>query len=242
MFATIAYAPNWASGHLTDSTHHYGPQNIQDWRDFVSAVALHFGDRVKYFGLWNEPNDTSNVLIGDDGTGTYYRALAYAGRDAIKDVDPNLMVVGPDVSVNGGELLQRMLSWDRQVFDVLSFHYYADGHHGTFASFVFDNFVNYHYIYPNLPIWVTEIGADPCHSDQNAGQTQTSFYSNVLPSFEVYRSAGWLSKFFAYHLASDACSASTFDFGLVFPYAGAVNGYARRQGYLLYQQWLTQHR
>lgn len=65
VFATLAYTPAWAAadagtcvpgGAEADRCETGTFASVADWTDFVDAVVTRYGDRVKVFGMWNEPN------------------------------------------------------------------------------------------------------------------------------------------------------------------------------------------
>lgn len=65
VFVTLAYTPAWAAEDAATCVPG-GPEpnrcetatfaNVADWTDFVDAAVTRYGDRVKVFGMWNEPN------------------------------------------------------------------------------------------------------------------------------------------------------------------------------------------
>lgn len=64
VFVTIAYTPSWAVGVPCNDADpnpanwclNAQPANVTDWSDFVAAAVTRYQDRVKHFGMWNEPN------------------------------------------------------------------------------------------------------------------------------------------------------------------------------------------
>ena len=63
----LGQSPRWASSSPETAGHMYGtpaltpapPANIQDWRDYVTAVAQRYKGRIRYYEIWNEPNGPS---------------------------------------------------------------------------------------------------------------------------------------------------------------------------------------
>ena len=64
VFVTIAYTPSWAVGvpcndadpNPVNRCLNAHPTNEADWTDFVGVVVARYQDRVKHYGMWNEPN------------------------------------------------------------------------------------------------------------------------------------------------------------------------------------------
>ncbi len=59
---TLGMTPTWASARPSDGSD-YGPQtsaaepaNMQDWVDYVTAVATRYKGRIHCYEMWNEPN------------------------------------------------------------------------------------------------------------------------------------------------------------------------------------------
>src|SRR5206468_3300310 len=58
---TFGATPTWASSNPTGKCDYnpgacYPPANMQDWDNFVRAVATHAVGRIKYWEMWNEAN------------------------------------------------------------------------------------------------------------------------------------------------------------------------------------------
>lgn len=104
VFATLAYTPQWAASNPScipdgpDATTRCQTQtiaNVQDWTDFVTAIVSRYGDRVKVFGMWNEPN------LGDFWQGTeaqYVAGVLVPGSAAVHAACADCLVAGPETS------------------------------------------------------------------------------------------------------------------------------------------------
>jgi hypothetical protein len=68
------------------------PDDVQDYADFVAAVASRYAGRVKYYQLWNEPN-----IYPEWGSGAIdpeaYVQLLKAGAQAVRAVDPDAKII-----------------------------------------------------------------------------------------------------------------------------------------------------
>jgi MYXO-CTERM domain-containing protein len=103
VFATVAYTPAWAAGVSCDDAageeeswcRNKPPADSAYWTEFLTAAVGRYGDRVKHWGMWNEPN-----LLGFfDGTREQYvDTLLVPGSDAVHDACADCYVVGPELA------------------------------------------------------------------------------------------------------------------------------------------------
>ena len=146
VFATMAYTPKWASADpgCTDC----GPTpfaNPADWADYVTKTVNRYKGKVKYWGLWNEPN------LEHFYTGTldqFVNDILIPGAQALKAADPNGLVLGPELAgltkssnwngdngtcvfgkcvLNGWEIdLAEVLKKGGGHIDIVTHHFYDD--------------------------------------------------------------------------------------------------------------------
>jgi hypothetical protein len=93
---TFGGTPTWASSNPTGKCDYnpggcYPPQNMQDWDDFVRALATHAGGRIKYWELWNEANQHEYWSGGIPPLVT----MAQHANSIIKSIDPSAKVFTP---------------------------------------------------------------------------------------------------------------------------------------------------
>ncbi len=96
---TFGGVPEWATAacgnQVWDASGRYGcsnpPNNFQDWDDFVTAIVTHAAGRIKYWGMWNEPENTT-YWTGDTATMV---TLARRAHLIIKALDPKAIIVSP---------------------------------------------------------------------------------------------------------------------------------------------------
>jgi hypothetical protein len=93
---TFGGTPTWASAHPTGTCDYnpggcYAPLNVQDWDDFVRAVATHSAGRIKYWELWNEANQHEYWSGGIPALVT----MAQHAHTIIKSIDPSARVFTP---------------------------------------------------------------------------------------------------------------------------------------------------
>ncbi len=92
LIVRLSTPPEWTRA-LTDPVGPYAPpDDPQDFADFAAAVARRYGNRVRYYQLWNEPNVYPEW-------GTYpispeeYAELLHAGAQAVRAADPDAVIL-----------------------------------------------------------------------------------------------------------------------------------------------------
>jgi len=218
IFGTLSYAPRWANGR---DHYSYPPANLQDWYDFVYAVADRYKNDIFLWGVWNEPNLDQYLKGGDLGT---YEALTRTARAAIRAANPAALVLGPEVSphaITNGWYAEAMKRFG-DLFDIVTVHWYRD-----FPAL--DRFMD-EGVRPYArfrDVWLSETGLKPC--DSTFGESgQALFYQSVLRAFEQRRS-WWTGVLFynVYDPPSSGCGS-----GIVRP------DWTNRPAFLLYQAFI----
>jgi Glycosyl hydrolases family 39 len=126
---TLGLTPTWASARPQEPSGYkpgYAaePIDIQDWRDFVSAVATRYKGRVHEYEIGNEPN------LHQFWTGSLDQMLALV-REAspiIHGIDPTAIIVSPSATkgTDGVRWLAEFLQkGGGQYVDVIGFHFYV---------------------------------------------------------------------------------------------------------------------
>ena len=126
---TLGRTPQWASSKPTASGP-YGPgqcappSSLEDWGDFVRAIVTRAAGRIRYWELWNEPQDPQ-FFCGDIAAMV---ALQQHAHTIIKSIDPSLMVLTPSpVNALGPQWMSSFLkAGGGQYADIMAFHGYWD--------------------------------------------------------------------------------------------------------------------
>jgi hypothetical protein len=127
--------PAWARPEETFLSH--PPDKVDDFARFMRALAARYKGRVGAYEIWNEPNlNYEWGYLEPDPAG--YTALLKAAYQAVKEVDPQALVISGGLATTGegsptatGDLtfLQGMYAAGaRGYFDALGSHPYAFGH------------------------------------------------------------------------------------------------------------------
>ena len=203
VFATLAYTPGWANG---NQHHSVPPHRLSDWSDFVTAVVTRYRDRVKHWGMWNEPN-LSHFFSGSRAQ--YIDDILIPGAQAAKQADPSCLVLGPE--------LAHMDDWHRWLRDVLG---QASGHIDIVTHHIYKSPPSkawrlldgwtwpWEGPWPNgnvksliqrhggagKPVWLTETG---WRSASHGEQTQARYLEEFMDRFARQ---SWLDKVFFYQI------------------------------------------
>lgn len=152
------YNASW----INSNTHTFPTNNYPAWSVYVSNVVSHAAGRVRYWEVWNEPE---NFATG--GTAADYARVVTNAYAAAKAADPNALVGLSVASVDVDYLEQALQAGAADHFDYLCVHPYEVL--GTVDS---GQEAEYMAIVPTLrkmlaakdpakwkvPIWFTEIG------------------------------------------------------------------------------------
>jgi hypothetical protein len=158
---TLGRIPAWASTQPNNSACSYGPgqcapPDLTDWQNFITALVTHSAGRIKYWEIWNEPNE-SGTYSGDVPT---LVKLAQSAYTIIHQLDPSAQVIAPPTTGDSGPgwFGTYLADGGATYADVLAFHGYLDG---TTAESLVQVYSTYHtlmdtYNVGSLPLWDTE--------------------------------------------------------------------------------------
>jgi polysaccharide biosynthesis protein PslG len=127
MIYTLGRTPQWASSQ-PNAPGPYGPgecappAHMSDYENYLTAIVTHASGRIKYWELWNEPDDTG-FYCGDISSMV---AMAQAAAQIIKRIDPNALILSPGVTGGPGpDWLSSFLSGGGADYvDIIAFHGY----------------------------------------------------------------------------------------------------------------------
>jgi len=153
---TLGQTPPWASSN-PDEVNYVGagapapPVNNQDWNDYITAVAQRYKGRIRYYEIWNEPNDPT-YYTGTVAELATLTALAYG---ILKEVDPGNTVLSPAAYAAGylDQLLQAGIATN---VDMIAFHFYETPPESTAAAIANVRLVMAAHGASAIPLWDTE--------------------------------------------------------------------------------------
>lgn len=129
--------PDWARSRPAENG---PPDDLEDYGDFVYAVASRYKDRIKGYIIWNEPN-LALEWGGEEPDPQAYVEMLKVARARIKEADPQALVVSAGLAPTNHQTaqalddriyLQRMYEAGAGAyFDVLGAHAYGFGHSPT---------------------------------------------------------------------------------------------------------------
>lgn len=183
------------------------PPDPEAWYGFVASVVLRYRDRVRHWGMWNEPN-----LKGfwSGSVAQYVNGVLEPGAQAVREYAPEGLVCGPDLAMerDWASWLHTILSRGGHRLDVVTQHsYQASGREvlrrigGTGWRWPWQD--------PTVreimaetgaagkPLWLTETGWNTADVSEDQ---QASYIDQVLESFPHYG----IAKVFLYQLADEA--------------------------------------
>lgn len=178
IYASISFTPGWANGKKGST---YPATNVADWKNFVSRTIARYKSKIKYWGIWNEPNLKIFFALGKD---KFVQQILLPAAQTIRGADPAAFIVGPDLS-HKTEAGTEWYFWMKYIldnagnyFDIISHHIYED--HGVYYMYELleegDKFIPavktiiQESGQENKPFWITEVGWN------------TSKYSEIMQS------------------------------------------------------------
>ena len=226
---TLGRTPLWASSNPTaPSTYGPGqcapPANVANWNTFVTALAQHAAGRIKYWEMWNEPQDPQ-FYCGNIPT---LVTLTENTNKLIKSVDPSAIIISPaPVSEAGATWLKTFLADGGGAYvDVIGFH----GYGGATAESIITSLKYYQAAMAaegesKLPLWDTE--ASWGQTNNAPSITNSADQASFLSKFYLLQYSQGVSRFVWY-----GWDAKTM-WGQLWSSSGGINpaGVAYRQTY-----------
>ncbi|HEX8799381.1 MAG TPA: glycosyl hydrolase [Terriglobales bacterium] len=157
---TFGRTPGWASSDPQASfgkVERAAPRAMEDWRDFVRAVATRYKGRIRAYEVWNEPN-LKEFYSGDVPT---LVEMTREAADIVHSVDPSALVTSPSpTTINGVPWLEAFLqAGGARYVDVIAYHLYVTPDKPEqivpLARAIKAAMAKYN---AKLPLWNTEIG------------------------------------------------------------------------------------
>lgn len=131
LVVTVGFIPRWASA-TPDKSCKVGmgecaePKNIQDWKDWIAKIASRYKGKVKYYEIWNEPNDSEYFYTGSVSG---LVQLTKAAHEVVEGIDPEIKILSPSPTGPAGEdfMAKYLASGGGQYADIISYHFYVPG-------------------------------------------------------------------------------------------------------------------
>jgi len=153
---TLGQTPPWASTN-PDDVNYVGagapapPTDNQYWRDYITAVAQRYKGRIRYYEIWNEPNDPTYYT----GTVAELAELTAEAYSILKSVDPGNTVLSP-APYEAGYLDQLLQAGIASNIDQIAYHFYETPPESAAAAIANVNLVMAAHGVSSIPVWATE--------------------------------------------------------------------------------------
>jgi hypothetical protein len=159
----LVYGSPWdntaPAGTSADSAVMYPPGNLQNYVDYAVETVRRYKDRVHYWEIWNEENNTG--FWEPSANAARYTQLLKQTYAAIKAEDPSATVVlgGLSTGLDASYVQGIVANGGWGSFDVLAIHSYVSGQPDGSA---FERWITSAQstvaTYGSKPIWITEFG------------------------------------------------------------------------------------
>src|SRR5690606_16746111 len=104
MLLSIVTAPDWAREPGVDLSRHGPPANNQDYVDFVVSIVNRYPGQVHAIEVWNEMNLDREWTSTQGLSAQNYTALLRDTYNAVKAVDPGIIIISGALSPTGVEI------------------------------------------------------------------------------------------------------------------------------------------
>ncbi|MDB5078966.1 MAG: hypothetical protein JWP00_890 [Chloroflexi bacterium] len=189
---------------------------LNAWKTYVRQVVTRYKDKIRYWQIWNEPQDPVFFASADPGQ---YAQLLAASYDTIKAIDPGLKVVSAGfVPVsNGIDWMEQMIAaGGRDKFDILGIHPYVNDptpnvpggsmspERGYWLSAGMNLAQGLAARLGNRPIWATELGFNTENTDPNRhNKVSPEQQANYLVRTYAMGLSTNVQKYFVYQFHDD---------------------------------------
>jgi hypothetical protein len=194
---TLGLTPRWASS-KPDAPNPYGPglcappRELKFWDEFVQAVVTHARGKIKFWEVWNEPQDIT-FYCGDVATMAELQRHAYR---IIKRIDPAAMVLTPSpVGKAGLKWMSEFLATGAGDYaDIMAFHGYWDTTAETIKSVIEQYKAVFIAAGQELkPFWDTEASWG-----ENAQLSEPDAQAAFVAKYYLLQWSGGVSRFYWY--------------------------------------------
>ena len=250
IYASIGETPDWATSGVPRFS---PPDDPAVWAEFCSRAGSRYRGKIRYWGLWNEPN------LPKFWTGSrqqYIDIILKRGADALHAANPSAQVGGPDLAhLTAGDAdwydwLRDVLRQAGDRLDFVTHHVYDDDGPRDITdrldgSTVFANRPDFwDVVNPSLrevlknvgwsgPVWITETGWESARVGES---TQASHLRGLLDEWFTGRpNRVWIGKVFVYEL-KDGTTPDSPSWGLLRPDRSAKPAFDAYRGFIVDHQ------
>jgi len=130
---TIGKTPQWASLYSSSPSGCSPPSSLTYWDKYLTAIATRY-PQIKYWEIWNEPNDYHGwcgATTGSNGPIPTLATMSQHANSIIKAINPSAVILSPPCdswypggAENGATWMTTFLA-EGGVFDIFAFHGYT---------------------------------------------------------------------------------------------------------------------
>ena len=111
---------------ISSKANTWPPTNPATYATFVASLAQRYGTRLAAIEIWNEPDQANELYFAGPEKPQHYAAVLRAAYPAIKQANPNVLVLaGSIVGANGVFLRALYAAGIKGYYDGLAVHYYT---------------------------------------------------------------------------------------------------------------------
>ena len=161
------------------------PANPADFATLVHTLSERYRDSITALEVWNEPDQANEKYFAGPEKAAHYAALLAAGYAAVKQVDPNIKVLGGSLVGANGRFLELLYKDGiKGHYDGLAVHFYTlslASVRGIHAVQVANG--------DATPLWLDEFGWGNCYPRERSQEEQACVTSAIqaLNLTNIYR-------------------------------------------------------
>ena len=179
ILVTIGYTPTWLAYNSSDN--HSLPQDWEVWQDIVKKYMQHYGNKISFLEVWNEPDGGFLSVAGSPYTYQLdgYKALYNNTATAIRAVNSSVQIGGYAEAGSAGIWWLNSMLDDTMIynnFNFVSYHNYKPFSDGTTWDTQRWKTALANRGKSNVPIFITEWNWDAYSGSMNNSNTMAVSY------------------------------------------------------------------
>lgn len=197
----LGFSADWAVDESIVSPYRtkYAPEDINDWINYVDFITKRYGDSVKYYEVWNEPNEgnfffPSYTADPDNNLNEYKQLLQSAYEKVTYNVSGGKVLLGGMAPTDCGENSWfEQISIDKQgyqYYDIINIHYANEKHMDS----LIETINNYPDELGDKKIWITEAGT----TSYNTAAGEQKKAAKVQDVYDLYKKYDKVERVFWY--------------------------------------------
>lgn len=199
IYATLMSTPSWAGSKVTS------PPDANAWIRFCTAFARRYSGKVHVVSLWNEPNLGKRFWTGKKKQ--FFEVIVKNGYQAIKAVNPNMLVAAPDFATSGSShwtTWLNLMKKYRKYVDILSVHAYGKSASKIIRCWNSGKYWFFGWLIPKWrpykwyfnaikkPIYFTEVGIDAAFGNNKQMKKQKEFTEKIMKNKKKFKNVHYI--------------------------------------------------